>query len=260
VVDLDADEIVARWPLVAAGASIAWTGDRGLCVLGPVEAGGQAGFGVFVVGLDEKALRLVTGELDADPIALAGDAPFLAVADGLDSYLARLDGDALLPLGHHVGTANRLGASRDGGVVACCLSHHIPDVWAGPPDGELLRVSDLAPELADVQWGPQERLAWRAPDGLELDGLLILPRALRRQPPALGGVPRPVARDGRLRRFCPNPRGGFGHGAEFAQAVRGAVGVSVTGPTSNPGSIDSSTRAWPTRSGSRSEAGAKAAT
>jgi dipeptidyl aminopeptidase/acylaminoacyl peptidase len=246
VVDLDADEIVARWPLVAAGASIAWTGDRGLCVLGPVEAGGQAGFGVFVVGLDEKALRLVTGELDADPIALAADAPVFAVADGLDSYLARLDGDALLPLGRHVGTANQLGASRDGGVVACCLSHHVPDVWAGPPDGELLRVSNLAPELADVQWGPQERLAWRAPDGLELDGLLILPPGRTRAdgPFSLvlmlhggpygrfgddlqlsGAFPAQWLATAGYAVFCPNPRGGFGHGAEFAQAVRGAVGV-----------------------------------
>jgi hypothetical protein len=47
---------------------------------------------VFVVGLDEKALRLVTGKLNADPIALVADAPVFAVAHGLDSYLARLEG------------------------------------------------------------------------------------------------------------------------------------------------------------------------
>lgn len=246
VVDLAADEIVARWPLVAAGASVAWTGDRGLCVLGPVEAGGQAGLGVFVVGLDEKELRLVTGELDADPIALAADAPVFAVAHGLDSYLARLEGDALLPLGRHLGTVNQLAASHGGGVVACRLNHSVPDVWAGPPDGELLRVSDLAPELADVKWGPQERLAWRAPDGLELDGLLILPpgRARTNGPFPLvlmlhGGPYGRFGDDLQLSWalpaqwlattgyavFCPNPRGGSGHGAEFAQAVRGAVGV-----------------------------------
>ena len=49
VVDLDADEIVAEWQLVAGDASIAWTGSRELCVLGPVEGGGQAGSGVFSV-------------------------------------------------------------------------------------------------------------------------------------------------------------------------------------------------------------------
>jgi dipeptidyl aminopeptidase/acylaminoacyl peptidase len=246
VVDLDADKILASWPLVAAGASAAWTGGRGLCVLGPVEAGGQAGFGVFVVDLGDDELRLVTGELDADPIALAGGAAVFAVARGLDSYFARLEGDELLPLGRQDGTVSQLAASRDGGVVACRLSHRLPDVWAGPPEGELLRVSDLAPELADVEWGPQERLAWRAPDGLELDGLLILPPGRTR---ADGPFPLvlmlhggPYGRFGDDLQlswaspaqwlasagyavFCPNPRGGFGHGAEFAQAVRGAVGV-----------------------------------
>jgi len=246
VVDLDADEIVAGWPLVAAGASAAWTGDRGLCVLGPVEAGGQAGFGVYVVGLGDDELRLVTGELDADPIALAAGAAVFAVARGLDSYFARLEGDELLPLGRHAGTVYQLGASRDGVVVACRLNHCLPDVWAGQPDGELLRVSDLAPELADVEWGSQERLAWRAPDGLELDGLLILPPGRTRAdgpfPLVLmlhGGPygrfgddlqlswasPAQLLATAGYAVFCPNPRGGFGHGAEFARAVRGAVGV-----------------------------------
>lgn len=246
VVDLDADEIVAGWPLVAAGASAAWTGDRGLCVLGPIEAGGQAGFGVYVVGLGDDELRLVTGELDADPIALAAGAAVFAVACGLDSYLARLEGDELLPLGRHAGTVYQLGASRDGGVVACRLNHCLPDVWAGPPEGELLRVSDLAPELADVEWGSQERLAWRAPDGLELDGLLILPPGRTRAdgpfPLVLmlhGGPygrfgddlqlswasPAQLLATAGYAVFCPNPRGGFGHGAEFVRAVRGAVGV-----------------------------------
>src|SRR5918992_938375 len=90
VVDLDGDEIVARWPLVAGEASVGWTADRELCVLAPIDGGGQAGFGVFLAGFDEAALRLVTDELAADPIALAVDgAPVLAVAEGLDSYLAR---------------------------------------------------------------------------------------------------------------------------------------------------------------------------
>jgi dipeptidyl aminopeptidase/acylaminoacyl peptidase len=247
VVDVDADEVVARWPLVAGEASAAWTGGRSLCVLAPLEADGQAGFGVFVVGLDDAGLRLVTRELDADPIALATGAPLFAVARGLDSYLARLEGDELVPLGRHVGTIFQLAVSRDGGVVACRLSHGVPDVWAGPPDGELLRVSDLAPELAAVEWGPQERLVWCAPDGLELDGLLILPPGRTR---ADGPFPLvlvlhggPYGRSGDDLQlswafpgqwlatagyavFCPNPRGGFGHGAEFARAVRGAVGVA----------------------------------
>ena len=247
VVDLDADEIVAHGPLVSGDATVAWTGARGLCVLGPVEPGGQAGYGVFVVGLDDAELRLVTGGLDADPMALATDATVFAVARGLDSYLARLEGEELVPLGRHPGTISQLGASPDGRVVACVLHHRVPDVWAGQPDGELLRVSDLAPELADVEWGPQERLAWRAPDGLELDGVLILPpRRTRVDGPfplvlmlhggpywrsgadlQLGwGLPGQWLATAGYAVFCPNPRGGLGHGTEFARTVRGAVGVA----------------------------------
>ena len=153
VVDLDADEIVAEWPLVAGGVSVTWTDSRELCLLGPVEGGGQAGDGVFVAGLDDETLRLVTDGLDADPVALAAGAAVVAVAQGLDTYLARIEeGGELVPLGRHTGTTHELGASRDGGIVAGVRYHEVPNVWAGPPDGELVRVSDLAPELADVEW------------------------------------------------------------------------------------------------------------
>jgi dipeptidyl aminopeptidase/acylaminoacyl peptidase len=247
VVDLDADEIVAGWPLLSGEATVAWTGARGLCVLGPVEAGGQAGYGVFVVGLDDGELRLATGGLDADPVALASDSAVVAVARGLDSYLARLEGDELVPLGRHAGSVYQLGASTDGRVVACVLQHGVADVWAGPPDGELVRVSDLAPELAEVEWGRQERLAWRGPDGLELDGLLILPPGRTRADGPfplvlmlhggpywrfgddlqLGwGLPGQWLATAGYAVFCPNPRGGLGHGAEFARSVRGAVGIA----------------------------------
>jgi dipeptidyl aminopeptidase/acylaminoacyl peptidase len=248
VVDLDADSIAARWPLAAGEATVGWTGERQLCVLAPVEGGGQAGFGVFLAGFDDAELRLVTGGLAADPIALAVDgAPVFAVAEGLDCYLARLEGDELRRLGRHPGSMFQLGASRDGGIVATCLYHHVPDVWAGPPEGELRRLSDLAPELAGVKWGPRERLAWQAPDGLELDGLLILPPGRRRAdgpfPLVLllhGGPYGRFGDDLQLHWalpgqwlataghavFCANPRGGLGHGADFARSVRGAVGIA----------------------------------
>lgn len=246
IVDLDADEIVAAWPLIAGDVNVAWTGSGELCVLGPVEAGGQVGYGVFVVGVGDDALRLVTDGLDADPFALAADAPVVAVARGLDTYLARVEADGLVPLGTYTGTVHQLGASRDRSTVAGVLYREVPNVWAGPLGGELVRVSDLAPELADVEWAPQERLAWRAPDGLELDGVLLLPPGRTR---ADGPFPLVLVLHGGpywrfgddlqlwwaspaqwlaaagYAVFCPNPRGGLGHGAEFAGAVRAAVGV-----------------------------------
>ena len=90
IVDLDADEIVAEWPLHAGEVSVAWTGSRELCALGPVEAGGQTGFGVFAAGLGDDALRLVTDGLEADPLALAAGAGVVAVARG-PRHLPRAD-------------------------------------------------------------------------------------------------------------------------------------------------------------------------
>lgn len=247
VVDVDADEIVATWTLAAGDASVAWRGPRELCVLSPVEGGGQAGLGLFVAGLADDELRLVTEGLEADPIALA-PGPVVAVARGLDTDVARLgEDDSLVPLGSHAGTLFELGASQDGTVVACVLHSGVPDVWARAADGELLRLSDLAPELAGVRWASRERLAWRAPDGLELDGVLLLPPGRSRAdgpfPLVLllhGGPYWRFGDDLQLRCstpgewlaaeghavFCPNPRGGLGHGAAFARAVRAAVGVA----------------------------------
>ena len=104
----------------------------------------------------------------------------------------------------------------------------------------------MRPSWPTSSGASQERLAWRAPDGLELDGLLILPPGRTRAdgpfPLVLmlhGGpywrfgddlqlcwaFPAQWLATAGYAVFCPNPRGGFGHGAEFAQAVRGAVGV-----------------------------------
>lgn len=247
VVDVDSDAIVAGWLLLAGDATVAWRGARELCVLGPVEGGGQAGRGVFVAGFDDDEPRLVTEGLEADPIALVSGC-VVSVARGLDTELARLGEDhSLVTLRGHTGTLFHLAASRDAGVVACVLYSGVPDVWAGPPDGELVRVSNLAPELAEVRWARRERLVWRAPDGLELDGLLLLPAGRTRAdgpfPLVLllhGGPYWRFGDDLQLwwsapgewlaaegyAVFCANPRGGLGHGTGFARAVHAAVGVA----------------------------------
>src|SRR5215217_7953302 len=190
VIDVDVDEIVARWRLAAGDATVVWRGSRDLRILDSVEAGGQAGLGLFVAGLDDEELQLVTGSLDGDPMSLALGS-VVAVARGLDTELARLgDDEGLVPLSSHPGTLFALAASSCGDVVACVAYHRVPDVWAGPPDGELVRVSNLAPELAGVEWARRERLTWRACDGLELDGLLLLPRGRTR-----AGGPFPLVMD-----------------------------------------------------------------
>jgi dipeptidyl aminopeptidase/acylaminoacyl peptidase len=120
-----------------------------------------------------------------------------------------------------------------------------PAVWAGPPAGPLTCLTALCPALGEVAWGAQERLAWRADDGLALDGLLLLPPGRTR---ADGPFPLvTLVHGGPYGRFAdslqlgwnawgqwlathgyavllPNPRGGLGHGPAFAACVAGAVG------------------------------------
>jgi dipeptidyl aminopeptidase/acylaminoacyl peptidase len=173
----------------------------------------------------------------------------VTVAEGLDMWGGRLGPGAERPevLSRYDGALWSLDVSADGGTVAALRStaEEPAEVWAGPPEGPLRRLTDLNPQLRKIDWGPQERLSWRAPDGLELDGLLILPPGKGRSdgPFALvtlvhGG---PYWRwadafhlnwalsgrwlaDGGYAVFLPNPRGGMGHGRAFASAVAGRVG------------------------------------
>ena len=104
--------------------------------------------------------------------------PVALFAEGLDTALYRLDPDG--PSFRRVtgldGWAAALSASDGATAIAVLASTgYAPrDVRAGPQDG-LIRISDTRPELRRIAWGTRERLSWRASDGLELDGVLILP-------------------------------------------------------------------------------------
>ena len=108
---------------------------------------------------------------------------------------------------------------------------------------ELRRLSRHHESLSGGRFGRQQEFRWTAPDGLELDGLFVYPAN-----DAAGPHPTVVLIHGgpywRWDRRChlepgdwvqwlaaagyavlaPNPRGGLGHGHEFAARVRGDVG------------------------------------
>jgi dipeptidyl aminopeptidase/acylaminoacyl peptidase len=180
-------------------------------------------------------------QVDAGP-------PLVLVADGLDSAVHRLDPAGPVEVLRLDGLATSLTTDRHGDVIAAVVStsYEPGNVHAGPTSGPLTAVTDLRPELRDIRWGVQQRMSYRASDGLALDGLLILPAGRSR-----GDGPFPLVtlvHGGPYDRyadalmlgwypsgqwlatagyavFLPNPRGGRGHGHDFAARVAGAVGL-----------------------------------
>ncbi|HEX3789088.1 MAG TPA: prolyl oligopeptidase family serine peptidase [Pseudonocardiaceae bacterium] len=222
-----------------------------LGVTPPGLIGGWAVFDLPTLDLAAEGLaehRNLTAGLAACPLEMVQAAtPLVLVAHGLDTAIHRLTPTGLDEVHRVTGSVRSLTASRSGELVAALVSTstEVFDVHAGPPTGPLRRLSDTRPELRAIRWGTQERLAYRAADGLDLDGLLILPAG---QPRSAGPFPLITwVHGGPYWRqadelvlnwvptgqwlatagyavFLPNPRGGAGHGHEFAVRVDGALG------------------------------------
>lgn len=183
-----------------------WWGDR-IVYLALTPPHLQGGNAVF-----DQDHRNLTEGMPACPTDLVqdnGNAPIMVVATGLDTEF------------------HRLGA----GPFARVRGSHRPTVQAAPEG---------------VDWGTQERLHYQAADGLDLDGLLVLPVGTARHDGPFplvtlvhGGPYDRWADDLQLQwvpsaqwfahqgiaTFLPNPRGGQGHGHAFAAAVSGRVGL-----------------------------------
>ncbi len=193
----------------------------------------------------------LTAELTACPdelVQVACGPPAALFAEGLDTALYRLEpaGPSFKRMTGLTGQAVGLSTSDDATVIAVLTStaYAPSDVHAGPP-GALTQISDTCPEFRGVTWGTQQRLSWRAPDGLEIDGVLVLPPGRSR---ADGPFPLvTMVHGGPYGRwadellagwwswgqwlaaagcavFHPNPRGSQGHGRAFAAMVASAVG------------------------------------
>jgi dipeptidyl aminopeptidase/acylaminoacyl peptidase len=240
--------------------SLAWWSVDGrwhvayLAVAPPGSVGGLAVFDLTVPAAGAAAEhRNLTADMTVCPTHLvqaADGVPLALFADGLDTAIYRLD-----PGVHRFqrvstmdGNVNALSVDHSGGVVAvlAATSYELGDVYAGSPGGRFVRLSDTRPELRRIRWGTQERLSYKAHDGLGLDGLLILPPGRRREDgpfpliTLVHGGPNDRHADECLAGdhasgqwlatagfavFLPNPRGSTGHGHEFATAVKGSVGL-----------------------------------
>lgn len=262
-VDVATGKVQDLGPAALEASSPTWwyTGDAWhLCYLGttpPGPIGGRAVFDLLAPELPGTGAagehRNLTSDMTVCPSGLAqvADGPPLALfADGLDTAIYRLDQETrrFQQMSFVRGWVGSLTASRSGEVVAAFVSTspETPNVHAGPPAGRLVRISDTRPELRGVRWGIQERLSYQASDGLDLDGLLILPAGRSRHDGPFPLVT--LVHGGPYDRFAdrfsfagllsgqwlatagyavflPNPRGGEGHGHAFATTVAGAVGM-----------------------------------
>ncbi|WP_433133956.1 S9 family peptidase [Micromonospora sp. CA-240977] len=239
-------------PVGADARSLAWwPGEYGwhLCYLALTPPVLQAGTAVFDLAVDSRVLRNRTAGLSMCPTTLGetDGAPLVVFADGLNSTVARLGPTDLTILSHHPGRLDALTTTPAGDEIAALTGtrYQPPNVHVGPPTGPLRRITDTRPELNGIALGTQRPLAYRAADGLDLDGLLVLPveRTASEGPFPLvtivhGGPYDRYADRCQLFWFpsaqwlaaagyavlLPNPRGGQGHGHQFAASVAGRVG------------------------------------
>jgi dipeptidyl aminopeptidase/acylaminoacyl peptidase len=262
LVDPDTGKTRELGPVGLDARSPAWWHDGGhwhvayLAVTPPGPVGGEAVFDIPAAADDDATVaepRNLTAGLDVSPAELAqvtGGPPLALFAVGLDTALYRLDpgSQRFRHLSTRPGHLDALTASSDGETIAVLGStaYEPRDVYTGPPGGPLARVSDTRPEARRIRWGTQERLSYQAPDGLALDGLLILPPGRSRADGPLplitlvhGGpygryadqfmgnwwTPGQWLAAAGYAVFLPNPRGSQGHGHEFAAMVSGAVGT-----------------------------------
>jgi dipeptidyl aminopeptidase/acylaminoacyl peptidase len=253
VVDVAAEQATPVCRLPAGGSQLAWGPDgNGLLFLAHLAPDWRGGTAIFAVDPAAGTPRKVTEDLPACPMEFVSrnGSPMVLVAEGLDSWIGRLNSASgrVERVTDLPGEASCLSMSADSQVVA--LARSLPDdlsgVWAGVVGEDLRRLTDLNPNLRSIAWGRQERLAWQARDGLEIQGLLILPPGAER---ADGPFPvvtlvhgGPYARyadalqlgwmlwgqwlaNAGYAIFLPNPRGGLGRGHDFADRVAGAVGI-----------------------------------
>lgn len=252
VVELATQEVHLATDVTSGGSDLCWGPDDATLLYGAhLLPGLRGGIGIFVVDAAGGEPRPLAHDLDACPVyavTTAAGTPFVRVDDHLDTWIGELD----LATGHLQprvavpGSVTSFDVSGDGQTLA--LIRTTPDdftnVWLAR-GGVVQRLSDLNPALRDITFGPQEAISWQAPDGMTIEGLLILPPGKTR---ADGPFPLvTLVHGGPYGRFAnalqfgwsswgqwlatlgyasllPNPRGGSGRGHDFANRVAGAVG------------------------------------
>jgi len=95
-------------------------------------------------------------------------------------YRVILDGavSPLLPDGQPAASSPRdvaLNPDRATLAIVQATTTSPGDVWAARSGASLRRLTTLNPDLEGLAWGEVEQVSWHAPDGLEVQGLLVKP-------------------------------------------------------------------------------------
>lgn len=232
------------------GASVSFKSQSSQTVYAVLARGGEPR---RLAAYDEGCLFSVTRSPHAQQAAVI-------VTEGLESRICWLDTEtgALTPLsapepeeltGDMFDWTMR--TLEDGTTVLAIVRESAAqpgEIWAGrAAAGERVALHQLTQHqsgLSGLSFGPQEAFTWTAPDGWQMDGMLVRPPDAPRDRPlptivlVHGG---PYGRWGHgfhlgwadwaqwlaLAGYVvlmPNPRGGYGHGERFAGAARGDVG------------------------------------
>jgi len=251
VVDIERDSVVEVAPPGFWSSSVTWSHDGK-----HIYFTGQSG----ELPVGSSQLWVVDADGGAEPACISVDAPYCfagatraayqeallaTIACGTESEIHAIDPATK---GHTVvaafsGDIAGLSISDDGSVIGLLAStpDRPDDLYVIRDSADPVRVSNFHAVLDEIELGPQEILTWERA-GVGLDGILIWPPGKSR---ADGPLPcivsihggpygrwpnefitrfgRWIAQHGYLV-FLPNPRGGMGHGAAFAESVRNTVG------------------------------------
>ncbi|MGA7673044.1 MAG: prolyl oligopeptidase family serine peptidase, partial [Nitrolancea sp.] len=216
----------------------------------------QGSFTVYMVPADGSGKARVVGPSRDDECCVIGlrSVPgskrfAMLVAEGLTTRVEWLDpesGERDVLYGYPDGdVVNADAVMCDGSPVLTVVrssGSQPPEIYVGTPDN-LRQASDHHAPLREFEFGTQEPFYWNAPDGLQIDGVLIRPpRAADGPSPMVtlvhGGPYGRSSNGWNLRPLgwaqylaahgyavlMPNYRGGAGRGHRFAINARGNVG------------------------------------
>ena len=253
IIELATDTIIKEWDVPTDAGHPVWSkrSDR-IWYVGHHDRPWRGGNALFTVALRGKAPKKVAADLIACPFQIEAEPaeqPMVLIASGVDTDLCQIEAgnDHLASIEEIKGAAYGLSTSKDSQCAGLAISrpNEPADIWFRPNDGYLERLTDLNPDLREITWGKQEVVHWQSHDGLRIDGMIIHPVGANTQRPYpmitighggpygrwvntlnLNWAPNAqwLAAAG-YAVFLPNPRGGMGHGNEFADAVSGTVGL-----------------------------------